>query len=78
MPTASDFDSELDPVERDVGERLERDRPAPAAGFRGALGRQLAERDPGYGPRPPWLVPIVAICFSVGLLLIVLAALIAG
>jgi hypothetical protein len=75
MPLRSDFDSELDPPERELGERLEQDRPAPPAGFRGALGRRLAERDPGYGPRPRWLVPIVTASFSGGLALILLSAL---
>lgn len=71
----ADFDSELHPAERELGERLERNRPVPAAGFRGALGRRLAERDPGYGPRPRALVPIATASFGGGLLLILLSAL---
>lgn len=42
----------MNPELADVEARLARERPVPAAGFRGALGRQLAESDPGYGPRP--------------------------
>jgi hypothetical protein len=75
MPPGSNFDSELDPAERELGERLERGRPVPSAGFRGALGRWLAERDPGYGPRPRSLVPIVTASFTGGLVLILLSAL---
>ena len=75
MPPGPDFGSELDSGERELGERLHRDRPVPSAGFRGALGRHLSERDPGYGPRPPWLVPIVTASFSSGLVLILLSAL---
>jgi hypothetical protein len=54
---------------------LQRTRPVPAAGFRGWLGRHLAERDPGYGPRPPWLVPVASCSFGGGLVLILLSAL---
>jgi hypothetical protein len=78
MPDEPDFETDLDPGERALGERLQRSRPVPAAGFRGALGRRLAERDPGYGPRPQWLVPVASGCFGGGLVLIALAALIAG
>lgn len=48
-PTHGDAQS---PEELGVAERLDRERPTPAAGFRGALGRHLVARDPGYGPRP--------------------------
>ena len=43
-----------------MARRLEDQRPMPAAGFRGALGRHLAARDPGYGPRPASLRLMVA------------------
>lgn len=75
MAPDPDIDPTLDPVERDLGERLERERPVPSAGFRGALGRRLADRDPGFGPRPAWLVPVVCGSFGTGLVLIVLSAL---
>jgi hypothetical protein len=75
VPDNSDLDAELGPPERELGARLERDRPVPSAGFRGALGRYLVERDPGYGPRPSWLVPVVCACLTSGLGLILLAAL---
>ncbi len=45
-------DTELSPRERALSEQLEAQRPVPAAGFRGALGRYLVREDPGYGPRP--------------------------
>jgi hypothetical protein len=46
---------ELEPRDRELGERLSASRLVPAPGFRGALGRRLAAADPGYGPRPEWL-----------------------
>ena len=50
----SDTDADLDlpPPERQLGQRLTAERPVPAAGFRGTLGRRLAALDPGHGPRP--------------------------
>lgn len=78
MPPEPDFDSDLSPGQRELGEQLQSSRPVPSAGFRGALGRRLAERDPGYGPRPDWLVPVASASFGGGLVLIGLAALIAG
>jgi hypothetical protein len=75
MPRDPDVDPTLDSGEQELGERLERERPVPSAGFRGALGRRLAERDPGFGPRPAWLVPIVCSSFGTGLVLIALSAL---
>ncbi len=71
----SDLDPDLGAPERELGDRLEQHRPVPGAGFRGALGRRLAVRDPGYGPRPEQLVPIAGACMGGGLLLIGLAAL---
>jgi hypothetical protein len=70
-------DDEHDDVEREVAERLTQQRPVPAAGFRGALGRRLADRDPGFGPRPEHLVPLVSAGLGGGLALIALAALLA-
>jgi hypothetical protein len=78
MSLDSDFDAGLDPAERELGDRLQQARPVPAAGFRGALGRRLAERDPGYGPRPRWLVPIASSCFGTGLVLVMLSVLAAS
>jgi hypothetical protein len=75
MSLESDFDAELYPPERELGDRLAQSRPVPRAGFRGALGRRLAERDPGYGPRPAWLIPVASSCFGSGLVLVLLAAL---
>jgi hypothetical protein len=70
-----DFDATLGPSERELGVRLERERPIPGAGFRGALGRRLADRNPGFGPRPRWLVPVACSSFGGGLVLILLSAL---
>lgn len=65
----------LDSPEHDLADRLRFARPVPGAAFRGALGRRLAERDPGYGPRPERLRLIVAGYIGAGGLLIALAAL---
>lgn len=70
-------DIELTIGERELGDRLSDERPVPAAGFRGALGRYLVSRDPGYGPRPERLRLTVAGYLAAGLLLIAVAALIA-
>jgi hypothetical protein len=59
----------------EVANRLRIARPVPPAGFRGRLGRHLAERDPGYGPRPERLRLIVAGYLGAGGLLIALVAL---
>ena len=56
---------------------LARKRPVPRAAFRGALARHLADRDPGYGPRPANLRALIAGCTLAGLLLILLGLLVA-
>lgn len=68
---------ELGPQENELATRLEAERPVPAARFRGALGRRLAERDPGYGPRPERLLVLVALYTLAGLLLLLAGVLIA-
>ncbi len=68
---------DLGPEEVRVGEHLRDQRPVPAAGFRGALGRQLVARDPGYGPRPPRLWTIVAAYAAAALILLVIGVLVA-
>jgi hypothetical protein len=68
---------EFGAAERRLADRLLVDRPVPAPGFRGALGRYLRARDPGYGPRPPRLVLIVLVYLAAGLLLMGVGALIA-
>jgi hypothetical protein len=65
---------EIEPAEQELSERLRIARPVPSAGFRGALGRRLAERDSGYGPRPERLRLMVAGYLGAGGLLIALAA----
>jgi hypothetical protein len=59
-----------------VAEHLRIERPVPPAAFRGQLRRRLAERDPGYGPRPERLRLrlMVAGYLGAGGLLIALAA----
>lgn len=64
-------------IEDELGRRLSDERPVPAAGFRGALGRRLTAEDPGYGPRPPQLRARVAACLGAGGVLAALGALIA-
>ena len=64
--------AQLPPAERELADRLAADRPLPGAGFRGALGRHLAERDPGYGPRPADLrVRVSGLAGAGGLLILV-------
>ncbi len=57
-------DNEAEPA---LADRLSRARAVPSAGFRGALGRHLAARDPGYPPRPRHLWPMVTAYASAGL-----------
>lgn len=62
--------------ERDaLAELLGAGRPVPSADFRGALGRYLDERDPGYGPRPTRLRSISFACLVASVALLALAAL---
>lgn len=70
-----EVDDHLTPDDLVIGDRLERERPAPAAGFRGALGRHLRARDPGYGPRPANLDLMVAASIASGVTLMVLGLL---
>jgi len=69
---------ELDDAERELAASLGVQRPVPNAGFRGALGRHLAVRDPGYGPRPARLRLFVGGYLGAGGLLIALGALVAA
>jgi hypothetical protein len=71
----TDSNPELGPDERELAGRLGVERPVPAAGFRGALGRHLAARDPGYGARPERLRLIVAGYLAAGSLLIAVGTL---
>jgi hypothetical protein len=61
--------------ERQMADWLESATPVPAAGFRGALGRYLQRRDPGFGSRPPQLRLISAACLGGGAVLLGVAAL---
>ena len=70
-------ETELGVGEHELAHRLGAERPVPAAGFRGALGRHLAARDPGYGPRPARLRLFVSVYLGTGGLLIVAGALVA-
>jgi hypothetical protein len=67
--------AEFDPAEQNLAVHLRIARPVPGAGFRGALGRHLAEHDLGYGPRPERLRLMVLGYLGAGGLLIALAAL---
>jgi hypothetical protein len=69
------LDTELDPPERDLAVRLTDQRPVPGAEFRGILGRHLAARDPGYGPRPGRLRTSVGLYLGAGVGIVVLGAL---
>lgn len=66
---------ELTAEECALAERLQAARPLPATGFRGALGRYLVARDPGYGPRPERLRAIVGGYLGAGALLVALGVL---
>jgi hypothetical protein len=66
---------DFDPAEQNLAAALRIARPVPAAGFRGALGRHLADRDLGFGPRPERLRLMVAGYLGAGGVLIALAAL---
>ena len=71
MTEPSDHDGEpLSPDQERLADALTRERPVPPAGFRGALGRYLAARDPGYRRRPAQLRLMVAVLVFAGLLLI--------
>jgi hypothetical protein len=76
MPDEHDAENGLTPNELRLAELLDRDRPMPAAGFRGALGRRLAALDPGWGPRPARLGQIAAAYLMAGLVMIGVAAVI--
>ena len=67
--------NEFELAERELADGLTIARPVPAAGFRGRLGRHLAEHDPGYGPRPERLRLIVACYLGTGGVLIAVAGL---
>jgi hypothetical protein len=76
MTEPPENEADLAPAERDLATRLSMQRPVPAAGFRGALGRYLAVRDPRYGTRPGRLRPLVAAYATAGSLLIALGTLV--
>jgi hypothetical protein len=70
-----DTAEDLDPQDEELAGRLDRDRPVPNAGFRGALARHLTIRDPGYGPRPARLWAVVSGYLGAGAVLIAIGAL---
>jgi hypothetical protein len=77
MTERSDGGHGLGPEEQDLGSQLAEQRPVPSASFRGALGRRLSRRDPGYGPRPETLRLVVAGYAGAGALVIGLGTLVA-
>lgn len=75
MSEGHDNGAELGPSEQRLGEQLAAQRPVPAAGFRGALRRQLAASDPGYGPRPARLRTEASAFLGAGGLLVIMGGL---
>jgi hypothetical protein len=75
MTDSPDDDVELTARELALAEQLHLAKPLPAAGFRGALSRHLAVRDPGYGTRPARLRLMVSGYLVAGALLLALGAL---
>ncbi len=75
MPDETPNSEDLGPEELELAGLLARGRPAPAAGFRGALARLLADLDPGWGPRPSRLRLLVIAYGGGGLLMIAAGAL---
>jgi hypothetical protein len=75
MTAGPEINGGLSPEEQRVAERLRADKPVPAAGFRGGLGRYLAARDPGYGPRPENLRMIACGCLAASVGMLALGAL---
>jgi hypothetical protein len=75
MTDNPEIDTEVTAQDRAVADQLNAARLLPAAGFRGALGRHLSVRDPGYGPRPGHLWLVVLGCLLTSLLLLALGAL---
>jgi hypothetical protein len=75
MTDGDPIPTDLEPGDQEFGERLRSERAVPAAGFRGALGRHLAARDPGYGPRPARLRLMVAAYLGSGAAVVAIAAL---
>lgn len=60
MTTDPEIPAEPIAEEQELVDRLMSGRTLPGARFRGALGRRLAARNPGSGPRPRKLRLIVA------------------
>jgi len=75
MSERPEADTELTASERELADALAADRPIPSAGFRGALGRHLHSRDPGYRTRPERLRLTVSGLLAGGAVLIALGLL---
>jgi hypothetical protein len=75
MTEPPETDTQLTAPERELAEALAADRPIPSPGFRGALGRHLHVRDPGYGTRPERLRLTVSGLLAGGAVLIALGLL---
>jgi hypothetical protein len=70
--------ADFDGADRVFAEMLQSHRPTPAARFRGALSRRLAEIDPGYGPRPANLWLQVLALLAAGVAILIVAALLSA
>ena len=77
MTERHDDEPDLAAEEQELGTQLSEQRPVPSASFRGALGRYLLKRDPGYGPRPERLRLVVLAYTGAGVFVIGVGALVA-
>jgi hypothetical protein len=78
IPETLTESDEFDGDQQEVAGLLVRERPVPAAGFRGVLARRLVAADPGYGPRPARLRLMVAGAAAAGSGAVGLGALVAA
>ena len=77
MADSHDMGADLPAEDRVFAAALEALHPAPTPLFRGALARRIAGLDPGYGHRPEHLWAKSTAMTAVGVVLVLIAALIA-
>jgi len=75
MTDGPERERELTSQELAFAEQLHVGKPVPSARFRGALGRHLTDRDPGYGTRPAHLRLMASGCLAAGALVLALGLL---